>query len=431
MNIALEDVSACQKRLKIEVPAKTVDEEISRVTGEFQKAANIKGFRQGKAPVNIIKKRYTKDIEDEVKRTLVPKAFREAIQTKKLKIVSEPRIEDLHFQSGVTMSFSTIVDLVPEFSLPDYQNLKVKKGETEVTEEEVQQVVSNILDQHAEFSTVEGRALTDEDFAIIDYVGKVGNQSIKEIVDKPGTLAENQGFWLLVRDENFLPNFGKQLVGMNAGETRTISVKFPEDYPTEAVKGKEANYEVKLNQIKQKKLPELNDELAQKVAQCPAPELLERIKENLTNQKEQSNASNQHKEIVEQLKVQAIFELPESMVKKETERLVHDIVQENQARGISDDMLEEKKRDIFGAAEMNAKDRVKVGFILNKIAEEEKITVETNDIMLELSRMSQMYGVDPKDLVQRMEKNGGFSALEDQIRNRKTMDFLLQKAKVE
>ncbi|MEM9400431.1 MAG: trigger factor, partial [Verrucomicrobiota bacterium] len=402
MNISLEDVSACRKRIKIEVPVKTVDEELVRVTTEFQKAARIKGFRPGKAPRAMIEKMYSNEINEELKRTLVPKAFRQAVQSKELKIVSEPQVEDLNFQRGVSMSFSTIVDLQPEFKLPDYKGIKVKKGDAEISDQDVEELKKNILDQHAEFKDIEDRELQSGDFAVIDYTGTVDDKPVSEFVQSPATLSENKNFWLWIKDDHFLPNFPQQLVGMNIGESRTITIDFPEDYYHETLQKKKGSYQVTLNSIKLKELPELTDEIAQKVAECDAEELMKRIHQNLQSQKANTIRNAQNKEIIEFLNKSTKFELPESVVKKETERMMYDIVQENQARGISDDMLEEKKKDIFEAAQVSAKDEVKVSFILDKISDEEKINVDTNEIMMEIQMMSQMYKMPANELIEKI-----------------------------
>ena len=431
MNIAIEEVSACRRRLRIEVPASRVAEELAKVTGEFQKFAQIKGFRAGKAPKSVIEKRYEKDIEEEVKRKMIPQAFREAVKSKNLKVVSMPSVEELSFSRGVSLSFSTVVDLVPEFSLPEYKGLKVKKAESTVSDTDINGVIDRIRDQSADYKTVEGRPVQEKDFAVINYEGSIDGKPISELVPDVPNLGKQEKFWLLIQDGLFLPGFSQQLIGANPGETRTVTVQFPENFPQEPVRGKTAEYRTTLEEIKEKILPELNDDFARTVAQCTAEELKERVRKNLEQQK-QEQARNEHlKQIFEQLRDKTQFDLPESSVQNQTRRLVYDIVRENEMRGIPSNVLEEKKQDIFSAAETSAKDQVKLGFILSRIAEAEKIDVKTDEVIAEIGKLSARQNVPPQKLIKQLQENDGIAALEDELLNRKTVDFLLQSAIIE
>ena len=177
MNITVEDVAPCKKRLKIEVPANRVKQAYDRVTDDFQREARIPGFRPGHAPRTVVVKKYHKDIENETQRTLVPEAYQEAIAEKKLRVVSQPEIEDVKYQAGLSLSFSTVVELVPDFELPNYKGFVIKKQDTAVTNEEVDKALGSLAEQRATFEDAPDRALAMDDFAVISYSGKVdGNR---------------------------------------------------------------------------------------------------------------------------------------------------------------------------------------------------------------------------------------------------------------
>lgn len=428
MNIAIEEVSACRRRLRIEVPASDVDAELNKITDEFQKLAQIKGFRAGKAPRAVVEKKYSKDIEEEVKKKIVPQAYREALKTKNLKVISAPQVEELQFQRGVSLSFSTIVDLAPEFSLPEYKGIKIKKADTEVTDEDVNKVINNILDQNADYKNVEGRPVSEKDFAIISYEGTVDGKAISELVPDVPNLNKQEKFWLLIQDGIFLPDFGKQLIGSNVGDSKTVTIKFADDFPQEPLRGKEASYQVKIDELKEKVLPTFDDSIAEKVAKTTAEELKKRIRENIVRDKEQRGKSEQIKQILDQLKEATNFELPESAVQNQTQRAVYDIVRENQMRGIPPEMLEQHKGDIFAAAQTSAKEQVKIGFILSHIADAEKIEVKTDEILEIIHSYAQQEKVPVQKMVKQLQENNGIDQIEDEIRNRKTVDFLLQSA---
>jgi trigger factor len=428
MNIAIEEVSACRRRLRIEVPASAVDTELNKITDEFQKLAQIKGFRAGKAPRAVIEKKYSKDIEEEVKKKIVPQAYREALKTKNLKVISAPQVEDLQFQRGVSLSFSTLVDLAPEFSLPTYKGLKIKKIDTDVTDADVDQVINNLLEQNADYNNVENRPLAEKDIAVISYEGTVAGKPISELVPEIANLNRQEKFWLLIQDGVFLPDFGKQLIGATPGENKSVTVKFPDDFPQEPLRGLEALYQVKIEEIKEKVLPPFDDTIAEKMAQTTAEELKNRIRENVERSKKEQARNEQVKQILDQIKEGSTFELPESTVQNQTQRTVFDIVRENQMRGIPPEMLEQHKNDIFNAAETSAKEKVRIAFILSKIAEEEKIVVPTDELLGVIQSYAEQEKMPLQKMLRKLQENNNIDQIEEELRNRKTIDFLLQSA---
>jgi trigger factor len=430
MNVTIEDVSACRKRLKIEVPANRVNQTFEEVTDEFQRFAKIPGFRPGKAPRAVIQKRYQKDIEEELQRKLVPQAYREAVQARNLKPVSAPEIEDLKFQAGLSLSFTTVVDLAPDFAVPLYRGLTVKAVDTVVTEEEVTKTLDSIREQRAEFKDVEPRPLAMEDFAVIHYVGSLGGKPIAEIVPEAKSIGENPQFWLWMRPNLFLPNFVEQIVGLKVGETKTIEIEFPADFGQKALAGQKASYEVTLKEIKVREMPEWTDELAQELAKRPLAELKEEVKKDLENRKKEEANRAQKKELVEQLLASSKFELPESVVREETEGVMYDIVSENQARGVPVELLEEKKQEIYDNAAHSAKDMVKLNFILTKIAEAEQIKVTNEEVAQQVHLMAMQRQQPVEKLIKVLQKNNAFPQIERRILSQKVMDFLLQAAKV-
>jgi trigger factor len=430
MNVTIEDVSACRKRLKIEVPANRVNQTFEEVTDEFQRFAKIPGFRPGKAPRAVIQKRYQKDIEEELQRKLVPQAYREAVQARNLKPVSAPEIEDLKFQAGLSLSFTTVVDLAPDFAVPLYRGLSVKAVDTVVTEEDVTKTLDSIREQRAEFKEVEPRPLAMEDFAVISYVGSLGGKPIAEIVPEAKSVGENPQFWLWMRPNLFLPNFVEQIVGLKVGETKTIEIEFPADFGQKALAGQKASYEVTLKEIKVREMPEWTEELAQELAKRPLAELKEEVKKDLENRKKEEANRAQKKELVEQLLASSKFELPESVVREETEGVMYDIVSENQARGVPVELLEEKKQEIYDNASHSAKDMVKLNFILTKIAEAEQIKVTNEEVAQQVQMMAMQRQQPIEKLIKVLQKNNAFPQIERRILSQKVMDFLLQAAKV-
>ncbi|MDR1190890.1 MAG: trigger factor [Verrucomicrobiales bacterium] len=431
MNIAIEEVSACRRRLRIEVPADRVAAEVSRVTADFQRNAQIKGFRAGKAPRSVIEKRYAKDIEEEVKRALIPKAFREAVDLKKLKVSTTLNLEEVNFVPGVSFSFSALVDVEPEFVLPEYKGLRVKKFDATVSDAEVSEIIDRLRQQMADYKTVEGRAIQENDLAVVTYEGKLDGKSLVDLLPNARHLAKNEKFWVMVKDDNFLPGFAKQLVGANAGDQRAVSVIFPADFSQEDLRGQTAVYDVKIDEIKETVLPEFNDEFARNIAKTTAAELRQRVTENLKLQKEQQARDDHTRQLLEQLSGSANFDVPESSVQSQTRNLIYDIVRENERRGISRDVLEEKKRDIFTNAQSTAQGQVKLSFILGKIAAAEQLGVTNDELAGEVGRIAMQQNTPVKKLIKQLQENDGLESIRESLLSRKAVEFLLQAAVIE
>jgi trigger factor len=431
MNITVEDVAPCKKRLKIEVPANRVKQAYDRVADDFQKEARIPGFRPGHAPRTVVLKKYHKDIESEAQRTLVPEAYREAITEKKLRVVSQPEIEDLKYQAGLSLSFSTVIELVPDFKLPEYRGLVLKKQETAVPEEEVEKTLESLADQRANFEDAPDRPVAMDDFAVISYTGKLDGKPLAELLPEAKNLAHNPNFWLWMRAEGFLPKFAEQCVGMKKGETRTVDVEFPADFPQAELAGKKTQYDVEIKEIKVKNAPVLDDAFAQDVAKMNLADLKTRVRENMEQEKKNQANTAARTEIVHKLISAVEFDLPPSAVDEETHATVYDIVAENQARGVPATVLEEKKNEIFTNAAKTARESVKFKFIAAQIAEKEKIDVSNEQIAQHLAFLAQHEGVTLEKMADRVRKNNAFGVIRQQLLRQAVLDFLLKEAKSE
>jgi trigger factor len=431
MNITVEDVAPCKKRLKIEVPANRVKQAYDRVADDFQKEARIPGFRPGHAPRTVVVKKYHKDIENEAQRSLVPEAYQEAIAEKKLRVVSQPEIEDLKYQAGLSLSFSTVVELVPDFKLPTYKGLVLKKQETEVSDEEVEKTLKSLADQRANFEDAPDRPLAMDDFAVISYTGKLEDKPLIDLVPDAKNLAHNPNFWLWMRTEGFLPKFAEQCVGLKKGETRAVEVEFPADFPQPKLTGKKVQYDVELKEIKVKHAPALDDAFAQEVAKMNFAELKTRVRENMEQEKKNQAIAAARTEIIQKLISAVEFDLPPSALDEETHATVYDIVAENQSRGVPANVLEEKKDEIFTNAAKAARESVKFKFIAAQIAENEKIGVTNEQMAQHLAFLAQREGITLEKMVERVRKNNAFGVIRQQLLRQAVLDFLLQEAKSE
>jgi len=431
MAVTIENVGACRKKLRIEVPAERVAGTRAEIVGEYRKQAAIPGFRPGKAPEPMVAKRYAKEIDDEVRQRLIPDSYREALTEQKLHVVGMPQIESVDYEPGKALAYVASVDTAPEFKLPEYKGIALKREEKPVTDEDVQKTIDGIRDQQADFATVEGRGLQNGDYAIVSYSGVANGKPINELAPELKTLGEQKDFWLLMQSDAFLPGFCEQLLGATAGEKRQVLVTFPADFPQKPLAGAQATYFVDVTGIREKKLPAVDDEFAKKVGAESAAKLTENVRTALAAEAKREAEGALRRQVVDHLLGQVDFELPAGMVAEETRSIVYDLVRDNTMRGASKEQLAEKKDEIYGFATQNAKERLRTSFILDAIAKAEKIEVEEAELANRIAEMAVRYRVTPERLRAQLTERNALGEVEEQVLVGKTLDFLVANAKVE
>ena len=431
MPVTIENIAPCRKKLRVEIPADRIAGVRTEILEEFRKHAAIPGFRPGKAPEPMIEKRYATEIDDELRKRLIPDTYREALAELKLHAIGYPQIDDVDHKPGQPLVYTANIDTAPEFTLPDYKGISVKKKTIAVKDADVTGMLDNLRDQQADFSPVEGRALKTGDFAILTYTGMCDGKPISELAGEAKTLGDNKDFWMLVGPDSFLPGFCDQLLGAQSGEKREVQIDFPADFPQKPLAGKKATYSVDVTGIREKKLPELNDDFAKKIGIDDLEKLNAQVRKSLEGQREQEATSEVRNQLVEHLLSQVEFALPETLVAQETRTIVYDLVRENSMRGMSKEQLEKQKDEIYKFATENAKTRLRSSFILDAIADAEKIGVEETEVNQRIAEMAPRYRVTPERLRAQLEEREGLDELAEQIRVGKTIDFLLANAKVE
>lgn len=427
----IEPMGTCQHRLKIEVDRESVAAEFRRALEQVRIAAHLPGFRPGKAPPAIVEKRFAAHIADEVKRALIPESYRAAVREKKLRVVGLPRVEEVEFDRDRPLRYSAVVETAPDFPLPDYKGLAVRAAEPAVTDADVNEALQRLQEQHADFVDAVARPLAMGDFAVIHYEAVVGGKPLAERTPRARRLGEGKNFWLAMNAESFLPRFCDQLLGAQIGEKRQVLVDFPADFALQELQGQKATYFVELVGIKEKKLPELDDEFAKRFQQTSLMELRKQMRQKLEHQRQQQVLQQKHGQILAALLERAHFELPPSLVAYQTQQIIHDIVRSLQAQGATREAIEGQKEKIFGSAQQSAADRVRSQLILSRIAEAENISVGAAELEERLERIAAQYGVIPQQLRAQLEQRGAWEALAGEVLADKVLDFLLQHAKVE
>jgi trigger factor len=416
--------------MRVEIASDKVEETFNVVAGQFQREARLPGFRPGKAPKEMVAKRFEADIQDEVKRKLISDSFKAAVAENKLSIVGQPEIEEIQFTRGQPLQFAANLEIAPEFELPDYKGLAASRETATVTPEDVERALHALTERHAEFQTVQ-REVKEGDVAVVNYTGACDGKPITETAPTAKGLTEKKAFWINVDKTSFIPGFGDQLIGMKAGDKRTITVDFPADFVVPQLAGKKGVYEVELVEAREKKLPGIDEELAKSYGAESLEKLREGVRADLQNELNLKQSRSIRNQVVQNLLNQIQCELPESIVEDETRSIVYSIVNEQQQRGVLKDAIDAQKDQIYGTANTAAKQRVKASFVFNRIAEKEGIRVEQMEAGLRLQELATQYKMPVDKLVKDLEKSGRLSDVYHQILSEKVVDLLVQYARVQ
>jgi len=419
--------------LRIELPPEDVRKEWDAIANNYSRYARIPGYRAGKAPRQVIEKKFRKEIQDELTKALVSKSYREAIAEKRLRVISLTDVGDVEFGEDRSMRFRATVVTAPEFELPDYKNIPVQLPATTVSEAEVDTAIERLRDQAADFVDVKERELALGDFAVLDFTGAIDGVPISEIVPEASkNLHGGKKFWLHLAPENFLPKFCEQIVGMKPGEMRSVQVEFPADFPVTELAGKKADYAVTLNEIKEKVLPAVDDAFAAKIMpEKTVAELRHAIEHNLEHEKEHEVDRAKEQQIVKFLQERISFDLPPPLLKNETRRALNELVHRNRERGVPDELLKGKEKELIEGAGSLAAHRLKTNFILHRIAEAEKLEVTREEIDESIRAQAAHYNVSVEKMRKEFEENDRINGLGEEILLGKTLDFLKANVSVE
>lgn len=430
MNVTVENLAPCKKLVRFEIDSQKVDATFEEIIKDFQHHARLPGFRPGKAPKDMVVRMFDKDIREEVKRKLISDSYRTALDEQKLDVLGQPDIEEIQFNRGQALLFAATVETAPEFQLPEYKGLKITREAKTVTAQDEERALDMLRQPRATYVDV-NRGVRVGDYAVVNYSGTCEGKPIREIAPNAGRLTEQKDFWMMIEPGWFIPGFTVQLVGANPGEKRTVNVDFPADFVETALAGKKGSYEVEVVQVKEKTLPQLDDEFAKSFGAENLEKLKEGVRKDLVNELEFSQNKAIRNQLIRALMEQVNFELPESALAHETRNVVYELVQENSKRGVSRQTIEQQKDQIFSAASQGAKGRLKVAFLLQKIAEKENIKVSDAELSARIIRLAATYEIPPERFAKDLKKRNGMIEIFDQIMNEKVLDLMQANAQIE
>lgn len=427
MNVTVERVEN-EATLKITAPAAEVNAGYKKAVQKIADQANIPGFRKGKAPRAIIEMHYGKEaVKQEAFEIVANKAYSEALDQEKLIPVSDPKVEESTFEEGKDMELTIKVTLKPEPELGEYKGLHVDKKEVEITDEQVDAQIKDMMGRDAKMVVAEEGAVIEKgDFAIIDFAGTVDGE--------PFSGGEGKGYPLEVGSNSFIPGFEDQLVGLSKGDSTDVEVTFPEDYFVKDLAGKEAIFKVNIQDVKRKELPELNDEyVASKTDFKTVEELRANYKERMQKAAEANAKAEYEHELIDLAVANAKFSVPEIMIEDKISQMVEEMKMSLESRKMSLDMymqytgldmakIRENQRPV-------AEENVKTDLVLDAIAKAEDIQVDMADVDAEIAAISAQHGAAPEEVKKIIKGNGTMGLLLANILRRKAAHVVIDSAK--
>jgi len=410
--------SATKREIQVEIPATEVARQTDSLIQKYQKVARLPGFRRGHVPPSIIRQRFSEEIKTDVVEALIPRYFRQETERLGMHPISQPRVTDLHLHDGEPLRFKAAFEVLPEIKLEGYKELRADKPEITVSDADVDQALADVREQHASFNPVEGRALADGDFAQVSLDG-LPQSGEGQPVHMDEVLVEIAG-------KNTMPEFNEHLCAANVGDERTFDVHYPEDAQDKRLAGKTFKYTVKVIAIKQKSLPELNQEFVKQLGEfSTVDDVRQRIREQIESERKHQAEHESKDKLVAELIRRNDFEVPEALIEHQIDIRIERGLRALAAQGLTAEQM--KKMDLNrlrGGQREQAIHDVRASLLLEKVGDEESIQVSDEELDQEVESLAKQTKQTVEAVRARLTRDGGLDRIRSRIRNEKTLEFL-------
>ena len=419
--------ATCKRELELEIPAENVSKATEKVARDLARVARVPGFRPGKAPVTLMRRRFAEDIQGEVLQSLVPEYIEKALEEKKLIPITRPSVDKVDFKEGEPLRFRAVFEVLPEFELGDYKNLAIHVDAIETGDAQVDKVIEDMRERAATFVPVEGRAAKDGDYVLIKLSGiPVGG----------GEPVQADNILCHIGAEETLESFTENLRGASSGETKQFRSQYPDDYPDQKLAGKAYDYTVEVQGIKEKKLPELNDEFAkdaagEKGAFSTVEEMRKLISKDLEVAKEDQQKTQAREKLLEALVKQHDFPVPEALVEHQMNVRLERSVRALTAQGVDPRAVNIDWVALRNHQRERAVDDVKAELLIDRVAEAEKIDATDEEVEKEIQALAEHSGESATALRARLTKQGVLDRMKSKLRSDKTIEWLYRNARIE
>lgn len=432
MDIEIKEVTETRREVLVTFTPEDIAQEEKGILGEFRQHAKIPGFRPGKAPEALLRKRYGKDIKEELKRKILQTGYRKMEKDGDLKILNLVEVDDPDMDGEGPATMKMVVDIKPTFTTPDYKGLALEKVATEVTDEEIDQAIEMTRSQRAEFNKVD-RAAEKTDYVRCSYEGKIDGESIAEQVSERPMYGAQKSTWeeAGAEDAPGISEIAAALVGMKEGDTKTVEATFAEDHDVEFLRGKTVTYDLEVLEVRERKLPELNEEFLKTLNVESVEQLREQTTESLKGQKEQAGQNKIRQEVTQKLAEMVEFPVPESLVAAETNQILGNYMSRQMQQGASQEDFEKNREALYASANEEALKKVKLDLILDDIADVEKVEVTEEDMSNFLYSYAMQTRRSPDEIVKELQKDRGWVAdIQRNIRRSKAVGKVIELAEV-
>ena len=419
-----EAVESTKRDIEIQVPQEEVARETEALIQKYQKLARIPGFRRGHVPASVVRQRFKQEIQNDVIDALVPKFFRKETERLGLVPVSQPRVTDLHVHDGEGLHFKASFEVMPEIKVEGYKELRAEHPEIAVAEQEVEDQLKALQEQKATFAPIEGRAIAEGDYARVSLDGTPKEQ------DEGAKPVHMDDVLVEIGGKNTMQEFTDNLQGTNPGDERAFDVHYPDDFSDERLRGKVFSYKVKVNAIKQKSLPELNDDFVKELGEFKTlDEVRTRIREGMEHDRRHEAERNAKDKLLAELIRRNEFEVPEALVEHQVDLRLDRGLRALAAQGMREEDM--KKMD-FGRLRAGQREQavqeVKASLLLEKIADSENIQVGDDEINAEIESLAKQTNQAPDAIRARLTRDGALDRIRNRIRNEKALDFLYRQS---
>ena len=431
MNLELKDAGTARKIAIVSFDAEEIKTKENEACKEIGKIANIPGFRKGKAPANVIRKRYSRELKDELTRKVSTDAYESILDNKDIKVYSILKVDAGELSTENGASVEVTVDLEPEFEIPDYENFEVTVHPTDVSDEDIEKEINTLRDQRASFDEVD-REAKEGDYIKCSYEGELDGKPVSEILPDKPMYGKQTNTWEEAGQAKGLgvDAIAQGVVGMKSGDKKDVEASFGDDFEIAPLAGKKVTYKLEVHEVREKKPPELNEDFFKSMKVENLEELKDRVLTDLESRKKRDNQNAKRSQVTQKILETPDFPLPQQAVDDESNSIFQSRAQRAIQQGTKQEDIESNKDELWKEAKTQGEARVKLTLVLSKIAEKEKVEVNNEDLARAATQEAMMMRKDPTAYIKELSKDRRqLQRLRQDILHDKTLDLVANKTK--
>ena len=423
MKVTVEELSPSKRALHVELPPERVADRVEAVFREWGQKLQLPGFRRGRVPREIIRRRFESEVHDEVLRALIPDSYQEALTQAAIEPIGQPNVEEVHFHAGEPLTYKAVVEVKPPVTATDYRGVALERERVEVTDQEVERALEYLREDAAEYVPMEGWPALKDDLVILDHEGSLHGKPFKGGSGKNLTVA--------LGHEGYLPGFAEQLAGMQKGESKNFRLQMPADFPRKDLAGRPVEFRVTVKEVKKRRVPELDDNFAKSVGDVESlGALRDKLRQQLQQRKTREQDAALKRALLEKLVRRHTIEVPEAMVERETATVLEELAMRLRASGARPEGLPDSPEALRAQARETAVRRVTESLLLEAVAKQEQLTVTEEEIAAEVNNLAGLYRQDAATVRRALEDPARRAGLTGRLLERKAMDFLFRHATI-